>query len=172
MDCIATPDTKQSEAYVATAAIFHIFSGNSREEKVGLRLPPVWRDLFSELAEAKKSHLDSQNRNVVKGLRSIVRQRRDQELEDGVILQGAFRGRATPKGAQDSGDNGNQDRLRLNNAGSDQYRKIWTDKSSSRKYQAMLVSSLLQIRLTGDSSYTLIRNLACNSQCGISGTKF
>lgn len=171
MNSIATPDTKQSEAYIATVAIFYIFSGNAREEKVSLRLPPVWRDLFSELVEVKKKHLDSQDRTVVRDLRTIVRRRRDQELEDGVILQGAFRGRGTPKGGQDS-ETGVQDRSRLNNAGSDQYRKIWADKSSSRKYQIMLVSSPSWDWTFDDSAYSLIRNLACNFPCGASRTRF
>ncbi|KAF4121009.1 ATP-dependent RNA helicase DHX29 [Geosmithia morbida] len=71
MNSIATPDAKQSEAYIATTALFYIFSGNTREEKVSLRLPPAWRDLFSELGKAKKNHLDSQDRDVVKYLRTL-----------------------------------------------------------------------------------------------------
>lgn len=140
MNGVATPDSKQSEAYVATAAIFHIFSGNAREEKVSLRLPPVWRDFFSELAEAKKNRLDSEDRTIVKKLRTLVRQRRDQELEDGVIIQGAFRGRGAAKTLRDSPDSGSQDRSRPSNAGSEFYKKIWAEKSSSKKYQTMLQS--------------------------------
>lgn len=140
MTGVATPDAKQSEAYAATSAIFYIFSGNSREEKVGLRLPPVWRDLFSELAEARKDHLDSQDRAVVRGLRSLVRRRRDQELEDGVILQGAFRGRGAAKGTQDSSESGSQDRSAFHGVGNDANKQIWDTKSKTRKYQMMLVS--------------------------------
>lgn len=136
---IATPDLKQSEAYAATAALFHIFSTNAKEEKVGLRLPPAWRDLWFELAEAKKNMLDAEDRTVVRGLRALVRQRRDQELEDGVILQGAFRGRGAAKSSQDAGENGTQDRSKHNANGGDVYRKIWADKSSTRKFQTMLV---------------------------------
>ncbi|PHH91374.1 hypothetical protein CDD83_735 [Cordyceps sp. RAO-2017] len=137
---IATPDAKQSEAYIATSALFHIFSGNAREEKVGLRLPPVWRDLWNELAEAKQSRLDSIDRDVVKSLRALVRQRHDQELEDGVILQGAFRGRGTPKAHQDAADSSLSDRKKQNSASGDEYKKIWADKSGSHKFQTMLES--------------------------------
>lgn len=139
---VATPDSKQSEAFVATSAVFHLFSGNPREEKVGLRLPPVWRDLFSELTECRKSHLDSQDRTVVKELRSLVRRKRDQELEDGVILQGAFRGRGAAKvAAQDSSESGSQDRSVSHSAGADTNKQLWHAKSNSRKYQTMLVST-------------------------------
>ncbi|KJZ72479.1 hypothetical protein HIM_08148 [Hirsutella minnesotensis 3608] len=141
MTGVATPNPKQSEAYVATAALFHIFSGNAREEKVALRLPPVWRDLWNEMAEAKKDRLDSEDRKVVKSLRTLVRQRHDQELEDGVILQGAFRGRGTPKASQDTSENG-QDRRKPNPAEAEEFKRIWADKSGSRKYHTMLQSRL------------------------------
>ncbi|RDA90510.1 hypothetical protein CP533_0837 [Ophiocordyceps camponoti-saundersi (nom. inval.)] len=136
---VATPDAKQSEAYVATAALFHVFSSNSREEKVALRLPPVWRDLWNEMNDAKRDRLAAKDRVAVKALRSLVRQRHDQELEDGVILQGAFRGRVTPKGGQDSTENGH-DRKKHALAGVEEFKKIWADKSGAPKFQAMLAS--------------------------------
>lgn len=138
---VATPDAKQSEAYIATVALFHIFSSNAREEKVNLRLPPTWKDLWSELAEAKKNHADAANRTVVKGLRSLVRERLDQELEDGVIIQGAFRGRGNTKQQSEATDQ-NGHRNKQNNGNADLLRKIWADKSSTSKFQSMLVSML------------------------------
>lgn len=139
MNGIATPDTKQSEAYIATAALYYTFSGNPKEEKVGIRLPAVWRDLWSELAEARKNQIDAQDRTVVKDLRALVRERHDQELEDGVILQGAFRGRGAAKNLHDAGEDGSQDRARQSASNSEYYQKVWADKSSSRKFQIMLV---------------------------------
>ncbi|RCI08563.1 hypothetical protein L249_4778 [Ophiocordyceps polyrhachis-furcata BCC 54312] len=139
MRSVATPDAKQSEAYVATTALFHIFSSNAREEKVALRLPPVWRDLWNEMNDAKRDRLAAKDRVAVKSLRSLVRQRHDQELEDGVILQGAFRGRATPKGGQDLNENGH-DRKKQASAGVEEFKKIWADKSASPKFQVMLES--------------------------------
>lgn len=138
MSTVATPDAKQSEAYVSTVALFYIFSNSPREEKVNLRLPAVWRDLWSELAETKKSVSDAQDRTVVKELRGIIRQRLDQELEDGVILQGAFRGRGNNK-PQGEANEGTQGRLKQNIGNGDIMRTIWADKSGSHKYQQMLV---------------------------------
>ncbi|PFH62978.1 hypothetical protein XA68_10729 [Ophiocordyceps unilateralis] len=136
---VATPNSKQSEAYIATSALFHIFNGNAREEKVALRLPPVWRDFWSEMNDAKRERLASRDRDAVKSLRTLVRQRHDQELEDGVILQGAFRGRAAPK-AQVSTENGHIERKKQASAGAEEFKKIWVDKSGSPKFQAMLES--------------------------------
>lgn len=139
MDELATPDTKQSEAYVSTAALFHIFSSNPREEKVHLKLSPAWRDFWAELAEAKKTDSDTKDRAVVRELRDLVRQRTDQELEDGVILQGAFRGRGTAKSSQEASMNGRQSKLKPVTS-ADLCRKIWEDKCSTPKYKTMLVS--------------------------------
>ncbi len=40
MASISTPDAKQSEAYVATTAMFFIFGVSAKEEKIAMRLPP------------------------------------------------------------------------------------------------------------------------------------
>lgn len=139
---IATPDAKQSESYISTAALFYTFSGNAKDEKVVIRLPHVWKDVWAELAEARKAQIDEQDRDVVRDLRALVRQRHDQELEDGVIIQGAFRGRGA-KHTHDSGDDGGQDRSRQSAANGEHFQKIWAEKSSTRKFQMMLVSSNL-----------------------------
>ena len=119
MGSVAAPDLKQSEAYISTVALFYVFSNSPREEKVNLRLPPVWRDLWSELAEAKKSFSDAEERIVVKGLRDLIRQRLDQELEDGVILQGAFRGRGNNKSLTEATDGTIQGRAKQGNGNND-----------------------------------------------------
>lgn len=135
---VATPDVKQSEAYIATAALFHIFSGNPKEEKVNLRLPTVWRDFWSEMAEAKKEHFDAQDRLVVKQIKALVRQRQDQELEDGVVLQGAFRGRNNAKSTPEATDSGHTERSRHVES-DDNLKKLWAARASRKKYEAMLV---------------------------------
>lgn len=138
MTKVATPDTKQSEAYIATAALFHIFNGNPKEEKVNLRLPTVWRDFWSEMAEAKKGHFDAQDRLAVKQLKALVRQRQDQELEDGVVLQGAFRGRNNAKASPEAAESGHVERSK-NIESDDNLKKLWASKSGRKKYAAMLV---------------------------------
>ncbi|KAJ3498286.1 hypothetical protein NLG97_g1245 [Lecanicillium saksenae] len=166
---VATPDAKQSEAYIATMALFHIFSTNAREEKVNLRLPPAWKDLWSELAETKKSHADAADRTVVKDLRGLVRERLDQELEDGVIIQGAFRGRGNAKQQSEATD-GTSSRSRQINGNADLFRKIWADKSGTAKYQTML-NSRMQLPMWNFKSQVL--EAVANNQvvivCGETG---
>lgn len=137
MKGVAAADKKQSEAFVCTAALFHIFSNSPKDGKVNLRLPPAWKDLWYEMAEAKKNHLDAQDRESVRSLRTMVRQRQDQELEDGVI---AFRGRGAVKPSLDPAENGALDRSKLNAANAEALRAVWAEKSSTNKFQLMLVS--------------------------------
>ncbi len=138
MVSVATPDPKQSEAYIATVALFAVFN-SAKEDKVFMRLPAVWRDLWTELAEEKKAQEDAVDRETVRELRAMVRRRQDQELEDGVILQGAFRGRASQRNATDTTDEPALERTGRNMPVPEYYQKIWADKASTPKFQVMLV---------------------------------
>lgn len=141
MTTISTPDTKQSEAYIATVAMFAIF-GSTKEEKIFMRLPAIWRELWSEFAEDRKNQADAVDRLAIKGLRMMIRQKQDQELEDGVLLHSAFRGRAAQRASKDNGDDSNLDRPGVPAFGPEFYQKIWLDKASTPRFQAMLVSFL------------------------------
>ncbi|GAP85738.1 putative helicase associated domain-containing protein [Rosellinia necatrix] len=137
MATVSTPDSKQSEAYIATVAMFAIF-GSTKEEKIFLRLPAAWRELWSELAEDKKNRADAEDRIAIKELRTMIRQKQDQELEDGVLLQGAFRGRAAQRASKDGGEDSSVDRPGPHVFGPEYYQKIWFDKASTPRFQAML----------------------------------
>ncbi|KAH6667024.1 pre-mRNA-splicing factor ATP-dependent RNA helicase PRP22 [Plectosphaerella plurivora] len=140
MKSIATPDKKQSESYIATWALFHIsFGASSKEEKVGLKLPAAWRELWEELAETRKNSLDAEDRDVLRELRDLVRQRRDRELEDGVILQSAFRGRGAARNQNDARDL-SQDIVKGGSSDPQFYQRIWMQKSNTPRYQTMLQS--------------------------------
>ncbi|KAK5629178.1 hypothetical protein RRF57_004893 [Xylaria bambusicola] len=136
---VSTPDSKQSEAYIATVTMFAIF-GSTKEEKIFMRLPAVWRELWSEFAEEKKSQEDALDRVAIKEIRTVIRRKQDQDLEDGVLLQGAFRGRAAKGTSKDGGDDSAIDRSNANAFGPEYYQKIWYDKASTPRFQAMLVS--------------------------------
>ncbi|AEO59389.1 hypothetical protein MYCTH_2307634 [Thermothelomyces thermophilus ATCC 42464] len=140
MISVATPDKKQSEAFIATAALFCIFGSSSKEEKVALRLPATWKDLWSEYAEANKSRADEADRNLVRHIRDLVRKRVEQELEDGVLIQG-FKGRGQSRNQADS-DHSDQERLKRQPNDAEYYRNVWLQKSSSPKFQQMLASRM------------------------------
>ncbi|KAI1811389.1 helicase associated domain-containing protein [Poronia punctata] len=141
MITVSTPDPKQSEAYIATAAMFAVF-GSTKEEKIFLRLPAAWRELWSEFAENKKNQTDAADRANIKELRNMIRRKQDRELEDGVLLQGAFRGRASQRASKDSGDDGGIDQSNTHTLPPEYYQRIWHDKSSTPRFQAMLSSRM------------------------------
>lgn len=74
MMSISTPSALQSEAYAATTALFVVFSSVPKEEKAYLRLPPAWRNLWSELSEARKEQQNAADRDALRELRGLVRQ--------------------------------------------------------------------------------------------------
>lgn len=165
MSSIAAPDSKQSEAYIATIALFAVFaSSSSKEDKVALRLPPAWRDLWAELAEHKKEKIDAEDRESLRIYRDMVRSKRDQELDDGVLLQSAFRNRGTGR-ALDNVEIG-QITDGQSSLPAEFYQRIWQEKSSTSSYQAMLVSGNDSLRM--GCQLTLSSHPECSCRCGVS----
>ncbi|PSR89054.1 pre-mRNA-splicing factor ATP-dependent RNA helicase PRP22 [Coniella lustricola] len=136
---VATPDSKQSEAFIATTALFLAFGSSGKDEKVSLRLPAQFRSLWTEYAEARKNEMDAQDRAAIKALRSLVRKRRDQEEEDGVLLQGAFRGRNNGRSGAEAAETLAEKRA---SGGPEYYQGIWYKKMNTPKYQNMLQSRM------------------------------
>jgi ATP-dependent RNA helicase DHX29 len=139
MKSVSTPDGKQSEAFIATTALFLLFSSSAKEDKVFLRLPATWRDLWTEFAQRKKEKTDKVDRNVISIFRDMVREKRDQELEDGVLIQGAFRNRNSARTADNSDESG-PDKVSKSSMTPEAYQKIWADKANTPGYQMMIVS--------------------------------
>jgi len=72
MKSVATPDAEQAEAYVATVALFLIFSQSPKEEKAYLRLPSAWRSLWSEFCKSWQESVDATDRNSLRNLRNLL----------------------------------------------------------------------------------------------------
>jgi ATP-dependent RNA helicase DHX29 len=140
MTSISTPDASQSESYVATMALFLIFSSSVREEKVFLRLPPAWRELWVELASVKKEQADSADREAIRGFRDTIREKRDREEEDGVVLTTAFKRRGPLITPNDTSDESGPDKPSRSSITPEILKRIWSDKCQSPAYQSMLVS--------------------------------
>ncbi|POS84595.1 hypothetical protein EPUL_002221 [Erysiphe pulchra] len=139
MKAISTPDSKQSKAFIATTALYYLF-GSSKEVKVFQRLPSPWKGLWTEYLELDKELIDEANRASIRVFRDMVREKRDQELEDGVLIQGAFKNRNVSRiveNEESSADNAN----RLNIV-SETHQRLWHEKTSSYAYQKMLLSRM------------------------------
>lgn len=133
----ATSQQAQSEAYIATMALFLM-----HEEKSLQRLPLVWKDLWHEKADVRKAEADEVDKAEIRNFREIIRRRKEQEDEEGVLMTGAFRHRGTGE-ANGSHDKVGKDKVTNNSLTSDYIKQLWREKTRTNSYQMMLVSSLI-----------------------------
>ncbi len=147
MKAISTSNSAQSESYVATAALFLIFSSSVREEKVFMRLPANWRELYTEFASAKKEKVDAEDRETIRGFRDLVREKRDRDEEEGVVLTSSFRRRAmlTPN---DTSDESGPEKKAKPVVASEALQRIWAEKWHGPSYQK-LMQSRMQLPMWG-----------------------
>lgn len=170
MVSVATPGTQQSEAYVSVVALFLIFSISSKEEKVYMRLPPAWRDLWGEFTEAQKNINDDKDREIVKDLRSIVQEQVEREDDDGVVLMNGFKKRGK-SAADDSKDSDLPIRTsEITANASEQLQELWRRKCSTPAYQRMLIArSQLPMAHFKDSALSTIERNQVVILCGETG---
>ena len=130
MVSVSCPDPVQSEAFVATLALFIVFAQSPREEKAHLRLPPVWRDLWSEMMQTKKETDDALDRKVLRQLKDMIAHH--EPVEDGISRlkqpQNVI-GQPSKLPHPDTDKATNM---------SDSLKTTWSSKSITRAYQAML----------------------------------
>lgn len=134
MDNIATPTAQQAEAYVSTLALFLLFPQNSKEGKSYMRMPAVWRDLWTELANIRKVQEDEVDKTTVKGLKQLVQENQG-SFEDDVVLSDNFRRRNGVPGKQETPIKGpGREELGFD----DRLKDIWTEKASTPSFQRMV----------------------------------
>lgn len=136
MDAIATPNSQQAEGYVSTLALFIIFPQNSKEGKAFLRLPAVWRDLWTEFATLKKIQEDAIDKEVVRDLKRLV-QENQSSFEDDIVLLDNFRKRngvGSKPGSPLKGPSRDVGYLDQD----EQLRDAWAAKSSTPSFHRMM----------------------------------
>jgi ATP-dependent RNA helicase DHX29 len=132
---VATVSDDQSESFVATAALFSLCAPSTKDEKVYIRLPPNWRDLYKEFLEHRKDRIDSIDRDTVKHLRSIVQDQIENEEADGIVLTNRFRMR-NQAAVNSSTSSSGQNTPIQNSTG---LMDVWNAKVSTSSFQHMLV---------------------------------
>ncbi|GIJ98894.1 hypothetical protein Aspvir_001016 [Aspergillus viridinutans] len=133
MESIATSTSQQAEAFVSTIALFILFPQSSKEGKAYLRLPAVWRDLWTELADVKKLQEEEVDKKVVKGLRTLIQENQG-TFEDDVVLSDNFRRR---NGAAGKAESPGRVGARVQES-DEQLKRIWAEKSSTPSFQHMV----------------------------------
>ncbi|KAJ5896633.1 uncharacterized protein N7473_006032 [Penicillium subrubescens] len=135
MDALVTPTPQQAEGYVSTLALFILFPQNSKEGKAYLRIPAVWRDLWTEFSNLKKTQEDEIDKATIKDLKRLVEENQG-TIEDDVVLLDNFRKRngtaskpGTPLKGPARGDYFGQ---------VEQLREIWEAKASTPAFHRMM----------------------------------
>ncbi|KAI9851725.1 MAG: hypothetical protein M1838_002940 [Thelocarpon superellum] len=130
----------KSEAFISTVALFLLFSSSPKEEKVYLRLPSVWRDVWSEFLFLKKEQADREDRTLLERLRAMVRQKRDRDEAEGVVLTNGFRRRSALLGAKGQTDTAQDPEAPASSVQltSELMQSLWAQKSGTPAYQRML----------------------------------
>jgi ATP-dependent RNA helicase DHX29 len=132
---IATVSVEQSESYIATAALFSISVAVPKEEKVYLRLPSNWRELYREFMDHRKTRIDTLDREAVRHYRSIVLDQIEDDESDGVVLTSRFKLRNQAAVSSSTSNSGYNTPVRELEG----LREVWAHKTSTPSFQRMLV---------------------------------
>lgn len=132
---VATVSLDQSESYISTAALFSISVSSPKEEKVYLRLPSTWRDLYRDFLEQRKTRIEAADCESIQYYRSIIRDQIENEESDGVVLTSRFKMRHQAAVSSSTSNSGYNTPARE----SEGLREIWIQKASTPSYQHMLV---------------------------------
>ena len=137
MTTTSCPDPSQSEAYVSTVGLFLNFA-LAAEQKVYLRLPSVWRELWEELSILGQKHQDSKDRDVLRELHSLIEEtskQSDPDADDHDALVNYITLNEHVPVLQTL-----QTPRYVSTHSPDHVRAIWTAKESSPSYQSMLTT--------------------------------
>lgn len=139
----AAADITQSESYAATAALFVLFSGSTKEEKAHLKLPPAYRGLWDEFVEMKQNYLDAGDRETVKELRSMIE--KHTALEDAPDDEVVFNAQSRRLNGSTNGTSTPVSRSRsplIATDISESLKDSWVKVSSSPSYQRTLLQRM------------------------------
>ncbi|KAE8862961.1 hypothetical protein PTNB29_05523 [Pyrenophora teres f. teres] len=134
----AAVSVEQSESYISVAALFSISATSTKEEKVYLRLPSNWRDVYREFLERRKTRLDAIDRDAIRHYRSIIEEQIENEESDGVVLTNRFKMRNQAATSSSTSNSGYNTPVRQH----DGLRELWAMKASAPSYQHMLVGRM------------------------------
>ena len=139
MVSLSCPTEAQSEAYISTIAMFLIFSSSSKEEKVHLRLPSIWRDLWKELSQLKKDEEEAADRQVLRELRTMIA---ENALADNGLNGSSNSVTQTVLNTHPKAADLHQRQETPNVLPCDDIKALWESKSSTTAYQRMLTSRM------------------------------
>ena len=139
---LATPDPAQSEGYMATLALFLSFSQSAKDEKVYLRLPSLWRDLWFEFQSLSQAYHGTADRKLLKSLQDLVKASRGQPNEDQASSRDNDTGSSNPDKSSSSrsiliNHQRNGKDLVQEESQAESNQELWNHRRSKSSYKAM-----------------------------------
>lgn len=133
MEQIATPTAAQSEAYISTVALFALCLTAPGQQKMSLRMPPVWRDVWQELSQARQMAVEAAEKEEIKQVRRLIEsvsKEFDSEREVSSALSAP---------TEENGSRGEPQHIVVSTAKADMdmVRQEWVLKSSTPQFQRM-----------------------------------
>ena len=139
MVSISCPSEAQAEAYISTVVMFLIFSSSPKEERVHLRLPSTWRDLWKELSQSKKDQDEATDRQVLRQLRDMIAE--DKQVAKEPDEQSNENTQKNPNNEHIAAES-YQRQAYPNLSSCNDIKALWSSKVSTSSYQHMLTSRM------------------------------
>jgi len=131
MVSIATPSLQQSEGYVCTVMLF-IISQSTKDDKIYLRLPSVWRDVWKELVERKQEELDRTDKDDLRKTLALIAEERQTEKD---CANEKIEQKAPVQILTDNSSTFGNQRAQYS---PDSLKILWNEKASTVRYRQML----------------------------------
>ena len=135
METVSTPSLDQADSYVATVALYLMFSHSPKESNVKLRLPSAWKDLWIELSTQKQNLDEKRAKDDLRDLRKLMLYIASRRDEDGASY---LPGKTDIPPAASNGQSSKEEHRPI--IAAEEIAKIWSSKASTRSFQQMLTS--------------------------------
>ncbi|KAF7505198.1 hypothetical protein GJ744_001188 [Endocarpon pusillum] len=128
---VATTSLQQSEGFLCTVMLFAI-SQSTKDDKVYLRLPSVWRDLWKELLEGRQQEADRADRDALKRIQALINNEKSRHKADA--------NEPVQEETRTQGPSGMSRPLESKRVeySPDFLKAVWEEKVSTVRYQKML----------------------------------
>lgn len=127
---------------MATLALFLSFSQSAKDEKVYLRLPSLWRDLWFEFQSLSQAYHGTADRRLLKSLQDLVKASRGQPNEDQASSRDNDTGSSNPDKSSSSrsiliNHQRNGKDLIQEESQAEFNQELWNHRRSKSSYKAM-----------------------------------
>jgi ATP-dependent RNA helicase DHX29 len=132
MQQIATPTALQSEAYVSTVALFALCLTTPGQQKMSLRMPPVWRDVWQELEHARQVAVETAEKEEIRHVKQLI-----EEVGKGFAGTKDISIVSAPSTDQNQLTDTQQNATMVAKIDTDTIRREWIMKASNPHFQRM-----------------------------------